>query len=40
MLDHTLIEHALSTKDSVCYIRTLLSLDLGHDNEIKKLVQE
>ena len=40
MLDHTLIEHVLSTKDSVCYIRTLLSLDLGHDNEIKKLVQE
>ena len=40
MLDDTLIEHALSTRDSVCYIRTLLSLDLGHDNEIKKLVQE
>ena len=35
MLDDTLIEHALSTKDSVCYIRTLLPLDLGHDNEIK-----
>ena len=37
MFDDTLIEHALSTKDNVCYIRTLLSLDFGHDDEIKKI---